>query len=244
MHRRRFLHTFLAAPALTPLLLAADKIHPRGELHLISDEPEAYLPLLLAESADIPSRSRKTFAFLSPHPRRSRLFSTLTDQGWEPETDPSRAQLTLTFVPMMRPSRPSFALVRNGRIRDIRSRKLRALWDRMGRESEASASLTVAGLRPVPHRGNRGKFAAIYHEGILVERIRLDRDGSKRLQMRTGALVVRVESGRVRVAESPCWHQICLGTPPIDQTGQRIICAPNHLLVEVQGAPGLDTVIG
>jgi hypothetical protein len=48
----------------------------------------------------------------------------------------------------------------------------------------------------------------------------------------------------MRVVESPCRHQICRCTPPILVPGERIICAPNHLFLEIQGAPGLDTVIG
>jgi hypothetical protein len=55
---------------------------------------------------------------------------------------------------------------------------------------------------------------------------------------------VRVESGSARVVESPCLHQICRNTPPISLSGERVICAPHHFLLEIQGPSGLDTVIG
>ncbi len=244
MRRRRFLHTFLAAPALAPLLWVGKRPHPRGDLYLISDEPEAYLPLLLAESTGVQSVPHKTFTFHSPHPRRTRLLSILNGQGWAQEADPAQALLTLSFGVLRNPSRPSFTFVQDGRIRDIRSRKLRALWDQMGREARPSTSLTIAGFRPAPIRTPRGEFAAIYHEGHMVERIRLDRIERKTLTVRGGTIVVRVDHGSVRVAESPCRHQVCRRTRPITLSGQRIICAPNHLLLEIQGPQGLDTVIG
>ena len=63
MDRRRFLHMFLTAPALTPLLLAAEQAtHHGGELFLISDKPELYLPVLLAESAGFLPLAGKTFS--------------------------------------------------------------------------------------------------------------------------------------------------------------------------------------
>ena len=245
MDRRRFLHTFLTAPALTPLLLAAKQPHHSGELFLISEEPEDYLPVLLAESAGFLPAAGKTFAFISPHPRQQPLRHRLERRGWVPAAVPSRAHLTLSFSPLRSPARPSFTFVREGRIWDVRSRKLRALWDAMGQRSRPSVSLTIAGFRPEPHHGTPGRFAAVYQDGRLRERLPLDRAETASFPTRRGgALVVRVEKGAARVVESPCRHQICLCTPPISMAGERVICAPHHLLLEIQGPSGLDTVIG
>ena len=244
MDRRRFLHMFLTAPALTPLLLAAKPSSHSGDLYLISEEPEAYLPVLLAESADFLPTVGKTFSFNSPHPLQRQLRPCLEKQGWVPAAIPSRAHLTFSFSPLLSPSRPSFTFVREGRIWDVRSRKLRALWVAMGQSSQPSTSLTTVGFRPEPRPGALGRFAAVYQDGRLRERLPLDRAESVSFPTDRGALVVQVEKGGARVQESPCRHQICRHTPPISMTGDRIVCAPSHLLLEIQGTSGLDTVIG
>lgn len=245
MDRRRFLLTCLATvPALTPSVLAADKTRYGGELYLISDDPQDDLPALLREAeAFLPTGSRRAFTFLTPHPLEQRMRTRLAAFGWSPVPDRERANLTLSFSPLFQPARPSFTFVRDGRIWDIRSRGLRSLWDRMGRRSPLSATLTTAGFRP-DHGRARGEAAALYHQGRLKERIPLDRTGDRILPASNGRLVVRVSEGRARVLESPCRNKVCSSTPPVSLAGERIICAPNHFLLEIQGPGGLDAVIG
>jgi len=244
MDRRHFLHMFLTAPALTPLWLAAKQTRHSGELYLISDEPADYLPVLLTESRGFQPIDGTSFAFLSPHPHRQQLQSQLERRGWSPAAVATHAHLTLSFSPLANPARPSFTFVRDGRIWDIRSRRLRALWDLMGQRSGRSTGLTIAGFRTEPPRAVPGRLAAVYQDGRLKERIPLDRARLVRLPAGGGYLAVQVEDGSARVVESPCRHQICRCTPPITAAGERIICAPNHLLLEILGPSGLDTVIG
>lgn len=247
MDRRRFLQTFLStAPALAPLALAAAKTTPRGgELYLISDEPEAVLPALMRGTEAFPPFGSRTFTFLTPHPREQRLRQRLTALGWTQAPDPERAYLTLSFGPLSQPARPSFTYVTDGRIRDLRSQRLRPLWERMGRDTSPASALTVVGFRP-DHRyaHARGEVAALFHQGRLKARLPLDRAGERILSAPNGRLVVQVSEGRARVLESPCRNQVCRRTPPVSFTGERIICAPNHFLLEIQGAGGLDAVIG
>jgi hypothetical protein len=186
----------------------------------------------------------KTFSFNSPHPRQQQLHHSLERLGWVPAALPSRAHLRLSFGPLRSPSRPSFTFVREGRIWDVRSRKLRNLWNAMGQSSQTSASLTIAGFRPEPRLGTPGRFAAAYRDGRLRERFPLDRAGDVSFPTRGGVLVVRVERGAARIVHSPCRHQICRYTPPISKAGERVVCAPSHFLLEIQGPAGLDTVIG
>jgi hypothetical protein len=246
MDRRRFLQTFISTvPALTPLALAAAHAAPRdGELFLISDEPQAHLPALLREAEVFQPAGGRTFAFLTPHPDEQRLGQRLTGLGWTRASDAARAYMTLSFSPLTQPARPSFTFVRGGRIRDIRSRGLRSLWDRMDRNAPPATTLTIAGFRSDSQADRRGEFAAVFHGGRLRARLPLDRPGHHMIPAPDGRLVVRVSEGRARMQESPCRNRICLRTPPISMTGERLICAPHHLLLEIQGPGGLDAVIG
>ncbi|MGD8534841.1 MAG: NusG domain II-containing protein, partial [Candidatus Aminicenantes bacterium] len=44
--------------------------------------------------------------------------------------------------------------------------------------------------------------------------------------------------------EASCHQKICLSHPPVSQAGERVICAPNNFLLEIQGTGLVDTVIG
>lgn len=52
-------------------------------------------------------------------------------------------------------------------------------------------------------------------------------DGSHR-----NLLVIR--DGKVSVTEADCRDRICVGHPPISETGETIVCLPNRLVVEIQ----------
>lgn len=243
MDRRHFLNMFLAAPALAPLLMAAKHAGYSGELYVISDKPQEFLSLLMAEFTPLHTAAKKTFAFLTFHPHERLLSADLEKRGWRKEADSSRAHLTLSFGMLRHSARQSFTMVQDGHIKDVRSRKLRALWDLMGQRSRSS-SLTTAGFRADPPAQAQGKFAVVFQDGKLKARLPLNRTELRTWQTQAGALTVRVDQGRAQVVQSPCRHQICLSTPPVSLSGERIICAPSHFFLEVQGSPGLDTVIG
>ncbi len=243
MDRRHFLNMFLAAPVFAPLLLAARKTAYSAELYLISDDPLESLPLLLAELSPSQSASIKTFSFITSHPRQQQLRAGLARLGWREENEPSRAHLTLSFNLLRHRARPSFTLIQDSQIKDVRSRKLRTLWDRMGQRA-TSTSLTTAGFRPEPPAKNMVKFASVYQDGTLRAKLPLNRTVQKTWQTRAGFLTVQVNQGHAKIVQSACRHQICQCTPPVSLSGERIICAPSHFFLEIQGATGLDTVIG
>ncbi len=244
MDRRHFMNMFLAAPALAPLLMAAKQTGYGSELYLISDEPQESLPQLMTEFSPIQLTKKNTFAFLTPHPRARQLRAGLTGLGWREESDPSLAHLTLSFNLLGHTARPSFTMVQHGRIKDVRSRKLRTLWDQMGQRARSS-SLTTAGFRPDPPASiAKGKFAAIFQDGSLKTRLSLNNTAHRTYHTQAGKVTVLVEKGRARIVQSPCRHQICQNTPPVSLSGERIICAPSHFFLEIQGSFGLDTVIG
>lgn len=50
-----------------------------------------------------------------------------------------------------------------------------------------------------------------------------------------GYNVVRIESGKVSMAEANCPDQVCVRKGATDQTADPIVCLPNSLVVEVKG---------
>jgi hypothetical protein len=138
---------------------------------------------------------------------------------------------------------PSFTLVKEGRVWDIRSRKLSALWKEMNSRNPSSW-LTIASYNTKRVDPYQGAYATIYIEGQKVEGISLEKNVLRKFQTERGNINVVVENGKALVSGSSCRHKICLLTPPVSLAGERIICAPNHFLLEIQRSHHIDTAIG
>jgi len=107
-----------------------------------------------------------------------------------------------------------------------------------------SSWLTIAsynGRRVDPYQG---ASVSIYLEGQKVESISLEKNVFRKFQAERGNINVVVENGKAWVSDSSCRHKICFFTPPVSLAGERIICAPNHFFLEIQGSQYIDTVIG
>ncbi len=71
-------------------------------------------------------------------------------------------------------------------------------------------------------------------EGLLA-RLDLERAGEQVLRGREGRrLVLAVADGGVSVAEAGCRHLHCLRQGRVSQVGERLLCAPAGLLVELE----------
>src|SRR5690606_22919322 len=77
--------------------------------------------------------------------------------------------------------------------------------------------------------------------GELYALLPLDQPGLHELAVGGERLVVEVERGRVRVVESTCPDQICVGTGWIEHTREASVCGPAQALITVVGGapPGL-----
>jgi hypothetical protein len=210
---------------------------------LLVDDPDAYLPDLLAEMDVIPSWGRRTFAFRSPHPRERQLRDALGHRGWH-DAPSGPAAMTISFSSLRKPTPASFTLIRDGRIRDLRRHHLFDLWLEMGRTRRPSACVTTIAFQNGYPAAAPGEWAVLYRDGRLVDRMPLHLSGLRILDSRRGRIVVRIEGGRAGVEESSCRRQICRATPPVSMAGERIVCAPQHFFLEIKGESGLDTVIG
>jgi len=242
MDRREFFKTMLATPTLAPFLLASNRTG-NDEIFLISDKPEDCLPRLLEKSGSGNAVFGKSCFVSGMHPRGKALNQVLSTSGWIPSPVSQNTDLSVSFLPLRNPAAPSFAFVRNGRIWDVRTDEFYSLWQRMNNQAP-SAILTVASLRARHPTRAPGNAVHIYHNGQLVEDLSLKKDRIKTFRTSTGSITVRIEGKTAFVPTSSCRHKICCAVPPVFLAGDRIVCAPNHFLLEVQGARSLDTIIG
>jgi len=244
MDRRNFFKTMLATPLFTPILLASQSRASESELYLIADNPEEHIPLILQELKKMSLVSGSRFALLNNFPSESRLLHSLSHAGLQRVSHAQNAEITLSFSTLHRPASPSFALVRNGQVWDLRSRRLLTLWQDIYHGRQNASGLTVLAFRRPSEASSRGDSISVYHQGRRIARMALNADRSARFPVRSGAVSVRIQDGKAWIAESSCRHHICQVSPPVSLGGERIICAPNHFLIQVNGSSGVDTVIG
>ncbi len=244
MNRRDFLRTLLAAGIAAPTLLEARTLRSSSALYLISDSPGDVLPPVLAEIDSRIQKAGRRFAFLNPHPNAEEINKTLSALGWKFDQRASAGGLAFSFQRLGLPSLPSFALIRSGRICDIRSQRLWQTWKKMAASGALSSCLTIASF-DLPRRNQiPGKAVTVYADGKRLASLPLARDLVKPFHTRAGPVVVGVEAGRAKVLSSPCQHRVCLASPPVFLAGERIVCAPRHFLLEVEGPHLVDTVTG
>jgi hypothetical protein len=104
--------------------------------------------------------------------------------------------------------------------------------------------LTLASFKKRKSGISAGEFVSIYKDGRRIEMFPLKESLSKSFRAGRDKITVRLEGGKAWVSESSCRHKICLSSPPVSLAGERIICAPNHFLLEIQGRHSIDTSIG
>ncbi len=88
-------------------------------------------------------------------------------------------------------------------------------------------------------------IAVISQDGTEVARIRLqavEKPYDLNFQNEHGENVVRVEPGRIRVAQADCPDKVCVNAGWIDGPGTPIACVPHGLtiVIEQEAAHGVD----
>ncbi len=240
MDRRDFFKSIFLTPLLTPLLLASKSSNSDAELYMISDSPQHCLPPLLQEFKSLSLVSGNSH---TPMPQQEPLTSALISSGWRPVSDGTRAHLSLASSLLHRPALPSFTLAREGKVWDLRTRKLHSIWTEMNHQSPSNR-LTIGSFHSRPSELISGKSVSLYQEGRKIQTISLKQNSSRSFGTKAGRITVCVKDGKARVEESSCRHKICVHCPPAVYAGERIICAPNHFMLEVDGPSSVDTIIG
>ncbi len=78
-----------------------------------------------------------------------------------------------------------------------------------------------------------GAYAVVTLDGREVARYSLDEDGEYYLNGGTNTLVI--ENGRAYMKHANCKNGLCVNEGKISRTGERIVCLPNRVMVEIVG---------
>ncbi|UCE41272.1 MAG: NusG domain II-containing protein [Candidatus Aminicenantes bacterium] len=243
MDRRDFFKTIFATPLLAPFLLDSPSTA-NEELFLISDSPETHLPPLLEGLRRQNRAHGRSYVFLDMHPQKTALSQALRASGWTEAISLQKADLTLSFRPLQHPSPPSFMIVRAGKIVDIRTKELFSFWKKLNEKHSPSSCLTIAAIQTRHPVSSPGTFVRVYHNGHVVEEASLKKNGVQTFWAERGKVTMKIEQEKAFIPSSSCRHKICCSAPPVSISGERIVCAPNHFLLEIQGSGSIDTIIG
>lgn len=71
-------------------------------------------------------------------------------------------------------------------------------------------------------------------------RLDLNRNQVRSFSSDSGSIVVEINNGTVRVIRSSCRDKFCVKHRPISMPGERIICLPARITVEITGDEEVD----
>jgi hypothetical protein len=85
---------------------------------------------------------------------------------------------------------------------------------------------------------------AIYRDNQRIARYPLSSPKEITLQGKEGRVTISIHDGSVCVVSADCPKQICMRAGAIKRSGQQIVCAPNHILIELEtsSGKGLDAI--
>lgn len=75
---------------------------------------------------------------------------------------------------------------------------------------------------------------AVYRDNTLYGEYPLDQYRELTLSGHEGLLTIVISDGAVRVKQSACRKQICVKSGVINKPFQQLVCAPNHILIELR----------
>lgn len=94
----------------------------------------------------------------------------------------------------------------------------------------------LAASRLAAPRG-QGRWAVVHDGDGNILALDLDEDQERRVETSLGYNVVVVEGGTVRVSDADCRGHDCVGKGRISEVGERVVCLPHRLWVEVCESP-------
>jgi|WetSurMetagenome_2_1015567.scaffolds.fasta_scaffold00008_14 hypothetical protein len=87
-------------------------------------------------------------------------------------------------------------------------------------------------------QSHRPSTAAIFRDDEKIAEYPLSESRTVQIRGDLGEMTISIGADGACVLRSTCPKQICAHAGTIRQTGQQIICAPNHVLIELESSSG------
>ena len=104
--------------------------------------------------------------------------------------------------------------------------------------------LLAGGVSAWTLQRSAGASAVVTVDGNKVAVLPLGEKASITVRGPIGDTVVMSDEKGVHIESSPCPNKICIHMGSVHQTGQTLLCVPNHVAVRIQGEAGGDGVDG
>lgn len=91
-------------------------------------------------------------------------------------------------------------------------------------------------------QANKPSEVVIYKDNNLYAKYPLTVDREFSVNGHEGLMKIRIHDSHVSVCSSTCRKQICVKSGKISKPYQQLICAPNHVLIEIQSNKERDTI--
>lgn len=244
MDRRHFFKTLLLAPFLGPLLENCHPLNHQSLIYMIADNPQDFLWIVLQELEKCLHIEEKNFSLSSSSPLGQSVIESLRKIGWKYVLDSSSATSVISFHPLFHPADPSFTLIKEGNIVDVRLHRLASLWKFMRKNRPSSSLMTEVALGNKKTFFPSAQWVSVYGDGKRMDRLSLRKNLQKTYHTYAGQVDLGIKDGTVRVLDSSCRNKICCLTSPASLSGETIICAPNRFLLKIERSQYVDTSIG
>lgn len=77
---------------------------------------------------------------------------------------------------------------------------------------------------------------AVYRDNTLLARYPVGEDHAVTVDGADGSMIIRISGKSARIESSRCPRQVCMHAGGIKNAGEQIICAPNHVMVAIEGS--------
>ena len=81
---------------------------------------------------------------------------------------------------------------------------------------------------------NQPSTVAIYKDNTLYAKYPLGEERELSIQGYEGPMTIKIHNSHVSVSSSSCRKQICVRYGPASKPFQQVVCAPNHVLIEIR----------
>ncbi len=87
-------------------------------------------------------------------------------------------------------------------------------------------------------RAHQPALAVVYRDNAKIAEYPLDVRKTVTLAGANGNLTLSIHDNGVCVVSADCPQQTCVHTGTIRHSGQQIVCAPNHILIQLETSSG------